>query len=328
MSDPRVGGSAAVAAARSARRRRPPARGESLLPAASDKSANTARKLSDAAIRIRREVRIGGRRGAAAPVAGGSPGGPPATGAAGASWGSRRASGRAPAPGDPRSATRRSRSSATARTGTLPRKSWSLRSTPSPSGSFLPPCVGRHQVAADDAQRDVDHVVGQPAAVREPGVVAADHAEAVLGSPTAATPRLIFSVSAGAGLLPICVTPGMPVSSAWTMSVRLVLLDAEVEQLVQRRGRERREHVLAEVRRSAGRLRAVELVLERERDHQLVDRAGCPAGSTWTQRLRRSRPRAPSPSLVTCRRRRSVDAQTPTTALPAVGPDDRAGRRA
>ena len=38
------------------------------------------------------------------------------------------------------------------------------------------------------------------------------------------TPRLSFSVSAAAGFLPICVSPGTPVSSAWTMSVRLVSL--------------------------------------------------------------------------------------------------------
>ena len=38
------------------------------------------------------------------------------------------------------------------------------------------------------------------------------------------TPRLIFSVSAAAGCVPICVTFGMPVSSAVTRSVRSVSL--------------------------------------------------------------------------------------------------------
>ena len=51
---------------------------------------------------------------------------------------------------------------------------------------LLAALVGRDEVAADHAQRDVDDVVGQPPAVREAGVVAADDAEAVLASPTAA----------------------------------------------------------------------------------------------------------------------------------------------
>ena len=37
-----------------------------------------------------------------------------------------------------------------------------------------------------------------------------------------AVPRLIFSVSVGGASGAICVRPGMPVRSAWTMSVRSV----------------------------------------------------------------------------------------------------------
>ena len=55
------------------------------------------------------------------------------------------------------------------------------------------------------------------------------------------------------------------------MSVRLVCLIPRLEQLVQRRGRERGQRVLAEVAQVVRRLRAVELVLEPQRDDRLVD---------------------------------------------------------
>src|SRR4051812_35097230 len=46
---------------------------------------------------------------------------------------------------------------------------------------LLAALVGRDQVAAEDAQLDVDDVVAEPPTVREAGVVAADDPEAVLG---------------------------------------------------------------------------------------------------------------------------------------------------
>ena len=87
-----------------------------------------------------------------------------------------------------------------------------------------------------------------------------------------ATPRLIFSVSVGGAFGAIWVSPGMPVSSAWTMSVRsfsgtfspgnstLMTLASCGDS-----------DVLAEVLQVVAGLRRVEEVLLPQRDHDLVD---------------------------------------------------------
>jgi len=88
---------------------------------------------------------------------------------------------------------------------------------------LLAALVGRQEEAADDAQLDVDDVVGQRLPFGNP-------AESPPMTPkrfsvsAGGTPMFSFSVSAAAGFLDIWFTPGMPVNSACTMSVRPVSL--------------------------------------------------------------------------------------------------------
>ena len=80
---------------------------------------------------------------------------------------------------------------ASRRTGSAAVNGMSFALTPSPSGTL---CA--LEEAGDGLLLDVDDVVGQPAAVREAGVVAAEHAHPVRVRPTAGSTRLIRSSSA------------------------------------------------------------------------------------------------------------------------------------
>ena len=67
-----------------------------------------------------------------------------------------------------------------------------------------------------------DDVVAQAAPVREAAEVAVEHAEAALVGRRRGRHAEVDLQRVGRGRLgAICVWPGMPVSSAWTMSVRL-----------------------------------------------------------------------------------------------------------
>src|SRR4051794_22562306 len=106
--------------------------------------------------------------------------------------------------------------SGAARYGNEDRNGLSLRSTPSPSGRWLPtsspPTTRSSMSTTSSASR---RPFGKPA-------VSPAMTPNRFGFAAGGTPRLIFSVSAAAGLEPILVSPGIPVSSAVTMSVRLV----------------------------------------------------------------------------------------------------------
>ena len=89
---------------------------------------------------------------------------------------------------------------------------------------LLAALLGRQQRARDDAQLDVDDVVREPPPVREAGGVARQHAEAVRARARRDAEVDLQRVGRRPALLPIWVSPGTPVSSAWTMSVRSVSL--------------------------------------------------------------------------------------------------------
>ena len=80
------------------------------------------------------------------------------------------------------------------------------------------------------------------------------------------TPRLSLSVSAAAGLRPIWVRPGTPVSSAWTMSVRLVSLTPRSNRALRSRAGSGFSAYVPKFFASFAGRRRVELVLLADRD--------------------------------------------------------------
>src|SRR4051794_9006367 len=118
--------------------------------------------------------------------------------------------------------------------GNAPENGLSFWSTPSPTGICLPPCSGLSRAPAITRS---SMSVTSSASRRPFGNPATSPASTPkrLGLAVGGTPRLTFSVSAGAGLWPIWVSPGTPVSSAWTMSVRLVSLTPSLNRALSRR---------------------------------------------------------------------------------------------
>ena len=104
-----------------------------------------------------------------------------------------------------------------ARYGNEDRNGLSFLSTPSPSGHLV-----ALQEPGDDLELDVHDVVAEAAAVREAGGVAADDAEAVLRVGRRHAEVELERVDRRAvPSTPLCwFSPGMPWSSACTMSVR------------------------------------------------------------------------------------------------------------
>ena len=129
------------------------------------------------------------------------------------------------------------------------------------------------------------------------------------------TLRFSFSVSAAAGFDPICVTPGIPVNSAWTMSWRLLV------------GHPRPNSALIAFTSSGssaywpnrwpspdGFVRLNSSLRETGMNSSLIN--GLPRRLTCTQGPMPPRPRP----LVSSSLRRSVEAQTPTTGVEDAGP--------
>ena len=136
------------------------------------------------------------------------------------------------------------------------------------------------------------------------------------GVAVGAVPRLILSVSVGGASLAICVSPGMPVSSAWTMSVRFSsgTLRPGKRMLMTFASSGETTYLPKFFRSSAGWV-AVVAVLLAQRDHDLVDErvaeaAHLDAAGWWILRC--------FLWPLTWSFLRSAEAHTPTTALPAL----------
>ena len=128
----------------------------------------------------------------------------------------------------------------------------------------------RQQRARDHAELDVDRVVGEPAAVREPCHVAREDAEAVRVRRRCHAQVELERVGRGRVLADLRQT-GHAGQQRLDDVGAVRLLDAEAEQRVQEARRLGVESELAEVLRVVRGGRAVELVLLADRDDHLVD---------------------------------------------------------
>src|SRR5215207_2389705 len=200
--------------------------------------------------------------------------------------------------------------------GNAPRNGLSLTSTPSPSGICLPPSSGLSRAPAitRSSMSTTSSFSRRP--FGNPAVSPASTPKR-LGLALGGTPRLTFSVSAGTGFEPNCVSPGTPVNSAWTMSVRSVSFTPRSNRAFSSRAGSGASapapkfaaSFAGEVRLNLS-LRPIGMITS------LI--SGLPSRLTWTQRLCTRRLPLWRSTLTFLR---SVLVQTPTTALEASGPD-------